>query len=225
MILLTGFEPFGGQPINPSWAAALSARDLLRAEGQVVEAVELPCIFGVAGNVLRNALDELEPELVVCVGQAGGRGRVSLERVAINCDDAPIPDNAGNQPVDRPVVPGGPAAYFTSLPVKAALLAVEEAGIPAEVSQTAGTYVCNHTFYALMHELASRSAVRGGFVHVPFAPDQVERGSGAPSLTVHLMAEAIAAVVRTSLSHFSGAARPFDLSLPADVALAAGSLH
>jgi pyroglutamyl-peptidase len=225
MILLTGFEPFGGQPTNPSWAAAVSARDLLRKAGLAVEAVELPCVFGEAGTVLRRALDELAPELVVCLGQAGGRERISLERVAINCDDAPIPDNAGNQPVDQAVVPGGPAAYFTSLPVKAALLAVEEAGVPADVSQTAGTYVCNHTFYTLMHELAARQGVRGGFVHVPFAPDQVEQGSGAPSLTVDSMAEAIAAVVRNSLSHFSGATQPFDLSQPADVALAAGSLH
>jgi pyroglutamyl-peptidase len=219
MILLTGFEPFGGQSVNPSWVAAQSARDLLRAEGLAVEAVELPCVFGAAGSVLREVLGDLEPELVVCIGQAGGRGRVSLERVAINCDDAPIPDNAGNQPVDREVVPGGPAAYFTSLPVKAALLAVEKAGIPVEISQTAGTYVCNHAFFTLMHELASHPGVRGGFVHVPFAPDQVEQGSGKPSLPVASMAEAIAAVVRTSLS------QSIDANRRSGVALAAGSIH
>jgi len=224
MILLTGFEPFGGQPTNPSWAAAVSARDLLREAGVPVEAVELPCVFGAAGSALRKALDDLEPELVVCIGQAGGRERVSLERVAINCDDAPIPDNAGNQPVDEPVVPGGPAAYFTSLPVKAALLAMAKGGIPAEVSQTAGTYVCNHTFYRLMHELTSRPGVRGGFVHVPFAPDQVDRGSGAPSLPVASMAKAIAAVVHTSLAQ-PGATQGAQPNPAADVALAAGSLH
>jgi pyroglutamyl-peptidase len=225
MILLTGFEPFGGQSVNPSWAAAQSARDLLRAEGLAVEAVELPCVFGAAGSVLREVLADLEPELVVCMGQAGGRGRVSLERVAINCDDAPIPDNAGNQPVDRDVVPDGPAAYFTSLPVKAALLAVEKAGIPAEISQTAGTYVCNHVFCTLMHELASRPGVRGGFVHVPFAPDQVEQGSGKPSLPVASMAEAIAAVVRTSLNRSIDATQPSNANRRSDVALAAGSIH
>lgn len=213
MILLTGFEPFGGQSTNPSWAAAESARDLLRGEGLAVEALELPCVFGAAANVLLSALEDPEPELVVCIGQAGGRGRVSLERVAINCDDAPVPDNAGNQPVDREVVPGGPAAYFTSLPVKSALRAVEVAGVPAEVSQSAGTYVCNHIFYTLMHELARRPAVRGGFVHVPFAPDQVAQGSGDPSLPLASMAEAIAVAVRTSLTR------------AADVALAAGSIH
>ncbi|WP_314195597.1 pyroglutamyl-peptidase I [uncultured Arthrobacter sp.] len=225
MILLTGFEPFGGQPVNPSWAAAQSARDLLRAEGLAVEAVEVPCVFGAAGSVLRDVLGALEPELVVCIGQAGGRGRVSLERVAINCDDAPIPDNAGNQPVDRDVVPGGPAAYFTSLPVKAALLAVKKAGIPVEISQTAGTYVCNHVFYTLMHELAARPGVRGGFVHVPFAPDQVEQGSSKPSLPVASMAEAIAAVVRTSLNQPIDVTRPNNATWRSDVALAAGSIH
>lgn len=231
MILLTGFEPFGGQSMNPSWAAALSARDLLRTAGVAVEAVELPCVFGAAGSVLRNALDDLLPELVLCVGQAGGRERVSLERVAINCDDAPIPDNAGNQPVDVPVVPGGPAAYFTSLPVKAALLATEKAGVPAEVSQTAGTYVCNHTFYTLMHELTFRPGVRGGFVHVPFAPEQVDgseqagRGSGVPSLPVASMAGAIAAVVRASLAVPAGETQPAGITAAAGVALAAGSLH
>ncbi|CAH0170050.1 Pyrrolidone-carboxylate peptidase [Arthrobacter sp. Bi83] len=213
MILLTGFEPFGGQSSNPSWAAALHARELLRSEGLAVRAVELPCIFGAAGAVLRDALDELEPELVVCIGQAGGRDRVSLERVAINCDDAPIPDNAGNQPLDSEVVQGGPAAYFSSLPVKAALRAVTLAGIPAEISQTAGTYVCNHIFYTLMHELASRADVRGGFVHVPFEPGQLPEGSAAPSLAVTLMAEAIAAVVRTALA------------TTADLKLSAGTVH
>ncbi|WP_104137383.1 pyroglutamyl-peptidase I [Arthrobacter sp. ZGTC131] len=213
MILLTGFEPFGGQSGNPSWEAAVRARTILRGEGLAVEAVELPCVFGEAATALGEALEALEPELVVCVGQAGGRDRVSLERIAINCDDAPIPDNAGNQPVDCDVVTDGPAAYFSSLPVKAALGAVTMAGIPAEVSQTAGTYVCNHTFYALMHALASRPGARGGFVHVPYDPGQVPAGSAAPSMPVASMAEAVAVVVRTSLAHST------------DLRLAAGSTH
>ncbi|TSE16302.1 pyroglutamyl-peptidase I [Arthrobacter sp. KBS0703] len=213
MILLTGFEPFGGHAANPSWGAAVHARTILRGEGLAVEAVELPCVFGAAATALGNALDALEPELVVCIGQAGGRDRVSLERIAINCEDAPIPDNAGNQPVDCQVVADGPAAYFSSLPVKAALLAVTTAGFSAEVSQTAGTYVCNHTFYALMHALASRPGVRGGFVHVPFETGQVPEGSAAPSMPLESMAEAIAVVVRASLAQ-----RP-------DPKLAAGSTH
>jgi len=166
----------------------------------------------------------VKPSVVLAIGQAGGRCDLSLERVAINVDDARVPDNAGAQPIDEPGVPGGPAAYFTSLPVKAALLAMAKGGIPAEVSQTAGTYVCNHTFYRLMHELTSRPGVRGGFVHVPFAPDQVDRGSGAPSLPVASMAKAIAAVVHTSLAQ-PGATQGAQPNPAADVALAAGSLH
>lgn len=213
MILLTGFEPFGGETTNPSWTAARGAAALLQAEGHEVAAVELPCVFGDAIAALRAALAEHRPDVVVCAGQAGGRPRISLERIAINCDDARIPDNAGNAPVDEPVVPGGPAAYFSTLPVKAALAALGAAGIPAEVSQTAGTYVCNHVFYGLMHALASTPAVRGGFVHVPFGPDQVAPGSGLVSLPLEQMTQALAVVVRTALA------------TTADLKLAGGATH
>jgi pyroglutamyl-peptidase len=217
MILLTGFEPFGGDTTNPSWTAAAAASAILKAEGHAVAAVVLPCEFGQSITVLEDALQLHDPELVICVGQAGGRPRISLERIAINCDDARIPDNAGNRPVDEEVVPGGPAAYFSSLPVKAALEALRTAGIPAEVSQSAGTYVCNHIFYALMHSLGTRSggptATRGGFIHVPYETQQVPLGSGTPSLPVAVMAEALAVVVRTAMSTTT------------DVRLSAGTLH
>lgn len=213
MILLTGFEPFGGETTNPSWTAARGAAALLEAEGHDVAAVELPCVFGDAIDALHAALAEHRPDLVVCAGQAGGRSGISLERVAINCDDARIPDNAGNAPVDEPVVPGGPAAYFSTLPVKAALAALGAAGIPAEVSQSAGTYVCNHVFYGLMHALGPTPAVRGGFVHVPFGPDQVPPGSGLASLPLEQMTQALAVVVRTALA------------ATADLKLAAGATH
>lgn len=218
MILLTGFEPFGGETINPSWTAAEAACRVLQAEGHAVAAVQLPCVFKQSITVLEDALRDHRPELVICVGQAGGRPRISLERVAINCDDARIPDNAGNCPVDQEVVPGGPAAYFSSLPVKAALAALRSAGIPAEVSQSAGTYVCNHVFYALMHALftcpdAGSPPVRGGFIHVPYETQQVPRGSGTPSLPAAVMAEALAVVVRTALV------------TAADLKLSAGAVH
>lgn len=209
MILLTGFEPFGGDTANPSWAAARSAARLLQSDGLEVRAVELPCVFGESATVLAEALERFQPELVLCTGQAGGRARISLERVAINCDDARIPDNAGNQPVDEPVVPGGPAAYFTSLPVKAALAALAAVQIPAEVSQSAGTYVCNHVFYALMHALRLRPGTRGGFVHVPYADTQLPAGSSTPALPAPQMAAALAVVVRTAL------ATTADLKFPA----------
>ncbi|MET3809833.1 pyroglutamyl-peptidase I [Arthrobacter sp. UYEF3] len=213
MILLTGFEPFGGETSNPSWAAARGAAALLSAEGFPAVAVELPCVFGEALNVLAAALAEHGPDLVLCAGQAGGRERISLERIAINCDDARIPDNAGNVPVDAPVVTGGPAAYFSTLPIKAALGALLAAGIPAEVSQTAGTYVCNHVFYGLMHALRRSPGTRGGFVHVPFGPDQVRPGNGVASLPLDRMTQALAVVVRSALA------------TTADLKLAAGATH
>jgi pyroglutamyl-peptidase len=216
MSLLTGFEPCGGQTTNPSWTAAAAASEILRAEGHPVAALVLPCVFGQSVTVLEDALRRHSPGLVICVGQAGGRPRISLERVAINCDDARIPDNAGNRPVDEEVVPGGPAAYFSSLPVKAALGALRAAGIPAEVSQSAGTYVCNHIFYALMHSLntgVGASATRGGFIHVPYETRQVPKGGGTPSLPAAVMAEALAVVVRTALA------------TTADVKLSAGTVH
>ncbi|WP_102158148.1 pyroglutamyl-peptidase I family protein [Zhihengliuella halotolerans] len=171
MILLTGFEPFGGAAENPSIdAARLAARELRDAGGDAV-AVELPCVFGrgpgTAGGALAAALAEHRPDVVVAAGLAGNRGRLSLERVAINLLDARIPDNAGGQPVDAPVRAQAPAAYFTSLPIKRARARLEAAGLEAEISQTAGTYVCNAVFYELMHLLAGSPGVRAGFVHVP----------------------------------------------------------
>lgn len=213
MILLTGFEPFGGDAANPSWAAATLARDILRAEGHDVEAIELPCVFGEAAARLLAAVNRWNPDLVISLGLAGGRDRISLERVAINCDDARIPDNAGQRPVDEEVVPGGPAAYFSTLPVKAALRALQIAGIRAEVSQTAGTYVCNHVFYALMHALAKRPQVRGGFVHIPYDDSGLPLGNTVPAMPLRTMAAGIAVVVRAALV------------TDTDLTLSAGAIH
>ncbi|MET7837835.1 pyroglutamyl-peptidase I [Streptomyces sp. NPDC005356] len=185
-VLITGFEPFGGESVNPSWQAA----SMVAAEppaGLTVTAVQLPCVFGESVVALRRAVRESGPDLVVCVGQAGGRPGVTVERIAVNVDDARITDNAGAAPVDEPVVPGGPAAYFSTLPIKACVAAIREAGVPAAVSNTAGTFVCNHVAYGLAHLIATElPGVRGGFVHVPWAPEQVPDGTAAalPAATV-----------------------------------------
>lgn len=155
--------------------------------------------FGAAADVLRRALAAGPYDPVLAVGQAGGRPKLSLERVAINVDDARIPGNAGNSPVDGPVTAGGPVGYFSTLPLKASLQALNRAGIPAEVSQTAGTYVCNHVFSALMHRLAAAPGVRAGFIHVPYAPLQVPDGR-LPSMEVSLMARGLEIIARTALS-------------------------
>ncbi|VVJ22826.1 Pyrrolidone-carboxylate peptidase (EC [Amycolatopsis camponoti] len=195
-VLMTGFAPFGGEPVNPSWQAV----SLLGARRDDIAAVELPCEFAASLPTLRRAVEEHRPSLVVCVGQAGGRPDVTPERVAVNLIDARIPDNAGARPVDVPVVPDGPAAYFTTLPVKACVAAIRAAGVPASVSHTAGTYVCNQVFYGLMHLLSARPDVRGGFVHVPFSPEQVAAsGKAVPSLGVDRIADALEALVDTAL--------------------------
>ena len=167
-LLLTGFDPFDGAKSNPSWDAA-SALDGCVIGGHRIAARRLPTEFEASLRALRAAIRETGPSLVVCTGLAGGRKELSLERVAINVDDARIADNIGAQPVDARIAARGPAAYFTTLPIKAMLAALEKQGIPAHVSQTAGTFVCNHVFYGLMHALRRTPGVRGGFIHVPRA--------------------------------------------------------
>jgi pyroglutamyl-peptidase len=198
-VLLTGFQPFGGEQVNPSWQA-VSALHGTRIAGHRVVARELPVAFGASLKALRAALRDMRPALVICVGQAGGRAQLSLERVAINIDDARIPDNTGQQPVDVPVVAEGPAAYFSTLPVKAMRHALNTAGFPAEVSQTAGTYVCNHVFYGLMHALRRQRIVRAGFIHIPYSPAQASMHPGTPSVAVETVTEALRLAVKVALN-------------------------
>lgn len=194
-VLVTGFDPFGGERVNPSRMAVQALHDS-RIAGHRVIGAELPTVFGGSVQALRDLLRQHRPTLVLCTGQAGGRGALSLERVAINVDDARIPDNCGTQPIDVAVVPDGPAAYFTGLPIKAMRQALLEAGINAEVSQTAGTFVCNHVFYGLMHELARPEwrGVRGGFVHVPWLPEQ-----GQPSMRLVEIVEGLELAIEVAL--------------------------
>lgn len=168
-VLLTGFDAFGTEPVNPSGLAAqaLHGQQLL---GHALVGAVLPTVFHRSLDVLQELMHVHQPVLVVCVGLAAGRQGLSLERVAVNVDDARIPDNADAQPVDMPVVPGGPAAYFSSLPVKAMYAALKKNSFEVEVSNSAGTFVCNHVFYGLMHTLAGQGdepVCRGGFIHVP----------------------------------------------------------
>lgn len=205
-VLLTGFDAFGNdrlaaQPVNPSWLA-VQALQGSRIEGHEVVAAQLPTVFGASTAELRRLIDLHHPTLVVCVGQAGGRNALSLERVAINLVHAHIPDNAGAQPQDEPVVAGAPAAYFSTLPVTAMLHALQAAGLPVELSYSAGPFVCNHVFYGLMHALASQhdlKGVRGGFIHVPYLPSQ-----GLPCLalddTVRALRLAVACALATPLA-------------------------
>jgi pyroglutamyl-peptidase len=198
-VLLTGFEPFAGEQTNPS-ADIARALDGEVIEGHSVIGVVLPCVFGNATTRLNEHLSRVDPALVICLGLAGGRASISMERVAINLDDARIPDEAGQQPRDRAVIEAGPAAYFSSLPVKAMTRALSDAGLPAEVSHTAGTFVCNHVFYGLMHALTERSQTRGGFVHVPFATEQGAR-HGAAGLAIEEQIRGVRLAIAAALTH------------------------
>ncbi|MEB2647296.1 pyroglutamyl-peptidase I [Pseudomonas canadensis] len=184
-VLLTGFEPFDKDLVNPSWEAVRQLDGVQLAPDVQIVARRLPCAFATAGECLTRLIDELRPAMVIATGLGPGRSTLSIERVAINVNDARIPDNLGEQPVDTAVIADGPAAYFTTLPIKAMVKAVREAGIAASVSQTAGTFVCNQVFYLLQHALAG-SGVRSGFIHVPFLPEQVA-DSQQPSMALGVM--------------------------------------
>ena len=194
-VLLTGFEPFNGASINPAWEAVRALKGWVDGDF-LVEVLQLPCVFGQANRVLCGAVDEIKPDVVICVGQAGGRADLTVERVAINVDDAPIVDNDGQQPVDAAIAPDGPAAYFASLPVKAIVGAMRERGLQASVSQTAGTFVCNHVFYGLMHHVQGRD-VSGGFIHVPYLPEQAPEG--APSMALPEIVEGLKVAVEVAV--------------------------
>lgn len=173
-LLITGFDPFGGESINPSWEAVAQLPEKLG--GFTLHKLQIPTVFSAAGEKVLEAAANIKPDVILCIGQAGGRSAVTPERIAINLQDASICDNAGNRPIDVPIVPGGPDAYFATVPVKAMVQAMTDAGYPASVSNTAGTFVCNDVLYTLLHRYHG-TATRAGFIHVPYLPEQ-----GSPSL-------------------------------------------
>ena len=199
-ILLTGFDPFDREKVNPAFEAVKLLPDTI-AGAQIVK-LEVPTQFVRAGEMLEAAMAEHKPDVVICVGQAGGRTAITPEKVAINLMDGRIPDNAGYQPVDVPIREDGETAYFTSLPVKAMVQRMRDAGIPAAVSYTAGTYVCNYLLYTLLYLIDKKYPnVRGGFIHVPYAMEQViNKPLGTPSMDLHQIArgleKAVEAVVK-----------------------------
>ena len=209
-VLITGFEPFGGESVNPSWEVVSGLDNAIIAGCRVV-ARQLPCVFGESLAVLNAAIDALSPSLVL--GQAGGRTDITVERVAINVDDARIADNQGQQPVDVPIVAEGPAAWFSTLPIKAMVMAMRNAGIPASVSQTAGTFVCNHVMYGLLHKLRDAPAVKGGFIHIPYLPQQAAAHPGAPSMASETVRRALEIAIDTALQ------------VDSDIAVTGGATH
>ena len=193
-VLVTGFEPFGGETVNPAWeAVSRLPRTIADAE---LTTIQIPVVFGKDAAAVARAVDELVPDVVLCVGQAGGRSHITPEFVGINYANARIPDNEGNQPVGR-IEPDGPDAYFTRLPVFSMVKAAQERGVPAAVSYTAGTFCCNEIMYEVLHMIATRHPeMRGGFVHVPYATEQAaSMAQGTPSMTVEMIVEGLTAMI------------------------------
>ena len=172
-LLITGFDPFGGERINPSWEAVNDLPD--RIGDLQITKVEIPTVFGLAAEKVLAAASELAPDVVLCIGQAGGRGAVTPEVIGINLREARIPDNSGNQPVNTPVIPDGPAAYFATVPVREMVEAIRSEDIPAALSYSAGAFVCNDVLYTLLHHFHG-TGTRVGFIHVPFLPQQAING-------------------------------------------------
>ena len=198
-LLLTAFDPFGGSPINPALEAVKLVANQI-GDVQIVK-LEVPTVFGKSIDTVAAAMEKEKPDAVLCIGQAGGRYDLTPERVAINLDDARIPDNEGNQPIDVPIFQDGAPAYFATLPIKAMVAKIREAGLPASVSNTAGTFVCNHLMYGVLHHLATHCPrVRGGFMHVPFIPSQVTQRP-APSMAVTDIARGIEAAISAIAAH------------------------
>lgn len=200
-LLLTAFDPFGGEAVNP----ALEAVKMVRPVVSAIEVVklEVPTVFGKAIEKVREAIEEIQPDVVLCIGQAGGRFDISVERVAINIDDARIADNEGNQPIDRSIVVDGPPAYFATIPIKAIVDTIRKIGLPSSVSNTAGTFVCNHLMYGVLHTLALQDKpMRGGFIHVPFIPAQVVARPNVPCMSLSDIVRALEAAI-TAIGSFT----------------------
>jgi len=192
-ILVTGFDPFGGEKINPALEAVKRLPDKI-GDIKIVKC-EIPTVFGKSTDVLLSAVRNECPSAVLCIGQAGGRPNITVERIAINCDDANIKDNEGNQPVDSKIAADGPAAYFTTLPIKAMVKDMLAAGIPATVSNTAGTFVCNHIMYSILHYAAQNYPdMKAGFVHIPYLPQQT---ADKPSMSLDCILKGLECMIKT----------------------------
>lgn len=198
-VLITGFDPFGGETVNPA-LEAVKQLDGVEIAGAEVVTHEIPTVRGKAIAALEKAIREVQPQIVIVVGQAGGRMEITPERIAINVDDFRIPDNEGNQVIDEAVVSEGPAAYWSTLPIKKMVAELRKEGIPASVSNTAGTFVCNHTFYGLMHYLQREGSIRrGGFIHIPYLPQQAANLSAQPSMALDVIVRGLRKAVETAV--------------------------
>ena len=189
-LLITGFDPFGGETVNPSWEAVSRLPDTV-GDYRLTK-LQIPTVFSLAARTVLDAAGEDTPDVILCIGQAGGRDAVTPERVAINMASATIADNAGITPSEEPILPGGPDGIFSTVPVARMAEAIRDAGLPGKISNTAGTFVCNDTLYRLLHHFAG-TGTRVGFIHVPHLPQQAK--DGAPSMTQDAIIAALTAAI------------------------------
>lgn len=197
-VLITGFDPFGGEPINPAWEAVRMLPDEI-AGAQIIK-LQIPTVARKSIDKIYSKMAEEKPDIVIAIGQAGGRFGPTPERTAVNIDDFKIPDNEGNQPIDLPIFEDGQPAYFSNLPVKAIVQAIKDAGYPSSLSDSAGTYVCNHVMYGILYYIDKEfPGVKGGFIHVPFATSQVIEKQNAPSMSLTDITAALEAAIRTAV--------------------------
>ncbi len=199
-VLITGFEPFGGDAINPALEAVKRLEET-SLDGGIIVTCQVPVTRFESISAVIDAIEAHQPDCVITVGQAVGRAAITPERVAINVDDFRIPDNGGNQPIDEPIIEHGPDAYFSSLPIKRIAQTLQESGIPCQVSNSAGTFVCNHLFYGVQHYLRGKS-IRHGFVHIPLLPEQVTDGNH-PSMSLDMIVAGLKLVAQVVIDHES----------------------
>ncbi|MEG0295687.1 MAG: pyroglutamyl-peptidase I [Clostridium sp.] len=199
-VLITGFDPFGGESINPALEAVKKLPDTI-AGAEVIK-LEIPTVFKKSLEKIEENIIKHNPDIVISVGQAGGRFGVTPERVAINMDDARIKDNKGNQPIDESVFADGDTAYFTNLPIKAMVKEMQEGGIPASVSNTAGTFVCNHVMYGILYMAQKKyTNIKGGFIHVPYIPQQVVAKPNMPSMSLEDISKGLELCIKAAVEN------------------------
>lgn len=199
-ILVTGFDPFGGEKINPAIESVKRLPDKI-LDAEIIK-LEIPTVIGKSVDKIREKIKEVEPDVVLSIGQAGGRPDITVERVGINCDDCRIKDNEGNQPIDEKVVEDGPTAYFATIPIKAMVEHIKEGKIPASVSNTAGTFICNHVLYGVCHIKATEYPnMRTGFIHIPFLPEQVTDKKNMPSMALETIVKGLELAIEAIITN------------------------
>ena len=200
-VLITGFDKFGGESINPSSLCVNSLPNVI--DNIEIKKITLPTVFKDSSRVLEENIDSFSPNIVICVGQAGGRSKITPERIAINIDDARIPDNIGNSPIDEAIQKDGENAYFSTLPIKAIVDELNKNNIPSAISNTAGTFVCNHIMYEALY-LSSKKYpnIKAGFIHIPYIEEQVKDKSNMPFMKKEEIIQALKIIIKTSVNYF-----------------------